>query len=200
MKWWPPKLHTKTIPGLLFCLSKTGSCPVTLPHWVCLNWCFWCQCCQLSRILGQSEVSNNRGSWPFHRQVPITVAALLPAATKLWPRLCFYSCLWFCPRGEGLPQCMLGYHPPRSRHPPGADPPRSRPHWNRPPPREQTPLPLSRLLYTVNERPVRILLECILVFQFVLVLFDNNNNPLYIINIKQILQQISLLVAPLENG
>ena len=38
-------------------------------------------------------------------------AGLLPAATKLWPRLCFYSCLWFCTQG-GLPQCMLGYQPP----------------------------------------------------------------------------------------
>ena len=38
-----------------------------------------------------------------------------------------------------LPQCMLGYTPP----PPG-----------------------SRLQHTVNERPVRILLECILVFFF----------------------------------
>ena len=24
----------------------------------------------------------------------------LPAATKLWPRLCFYSCLWFCPHSD----------------------------------------------------------------------------------------------------
>ena len=27
---------------------------------------------------------------------------LLPAATKLWPRLFFYTCLWFCSRGGGL--------------------------------------------------------------------------------------------------
>ena len=95
-------------------------------------------------------------------------------------------------RGVCLPQCMLGYHPPeqtpqeqtlpradtpRSRHPPeqtppGADTPWSRHHpWSRPPkqtpPRadtlpEQTP-PGSRLQHTVNEWPVRILLECILV-------------------------------------
>ena len=85
--------------------------------------------------------------------------------------------------GACLPQCMLGYHPPprnsphqeqtppRSRlplgadpleqtpppgadTPPGADPPRIR---HPPPP------PRSRLWHTVNERPVRILLECILV-------------------------------------
>ena len=45
--------------------------------------------------------------------------------------------------------------PPQSRHPPGADT-----TW------EQTPLPLgSSLQHTVNERPVRILLECILVLR-----------------------------------
>ena len=66
--------------------------------------------------------------------------------------------------------------PPRSRHippeqtPPGADTPQSR-HplgtdtlLEQTPPWEQTPLPPgSRLQHTVNERPVRILLECILV-------------------------------------
>ena len=88
---------------------------------------------------------------------------------------------------------MLGYHPPRSRQPPGPDtpldqtprsrhhPPRPEPPWSRhhPPPRadttpldqnpprpdtppEQTPLG-SRRQHTVNERPVCILLECILV-------------------------------------
>ena len=49
-------------------------------------------------------------------------------------------------RGGCLPQCMLGYHPP------GADTPRSR---------QPTP-PRSRHRHTVNEQPVRILLECIL--------------------------------------
>ena len=28
--------------------------------------------------------------------------AFLPTATKLWPRLCFYSCLWFCTQGGSL--------------------------------------------------------------------------------------------------
>ena len=51
--------------------------------------------------------------------------------------------------GEGcLPQCMLGYH-----HPPG-----TRTSW------EQTPPLGSRRQHTINERPVCILLECILVF------------------------------------
>ena len=92
--------------------------------------------------------------------------SLLPAATKLWPRLCFYSCLWFCPRGGSAPGSRhpLVSHPleqtppradtsPRRRHPP-ADPPDHAP----PPPGPDTPR------YMVNERPVRILLECILVW------------------------------------
>ena len=84
-----------------------------------------------------------------------------------------------CTRGGGgLPQCMLGYTPP----PDQADPPRNRHHpppWTRqtppdqagqpPPPGADTPQtrqtpPGSRLQHTVYERPVRILLECILVF------------------------------------
>ena len=54
---------------------------------------------------------------------------------------------------------------PPSRNPPGADTPQ-----NRHPPglsathRDQVHLPRGRLRHTVNERPVRILLECILVF------------------------------------
>ena len=76
------------------------------------------------------------------------------------------------------------HHPPPSRPPPpdqadpppeqtpplGADspprtrqtPPRSRPHWDQ----ADTPPPGSRLQHTVYERPVRILLECILVEQY----------------------------------
>ena len=46
---------------------------------------------------------------------------------------------------------------PGSRHPPGPDPPGADT-----PPRTRPP-PGSRLQHTVNERPVRILLECILV-------------------------------------
>ena len=115
----------------------------------------------------------------------------LPAATKLGQGNIFTGvCLstggawggW----GEGcLPQCMLGYPlleqtppqeqtlplPPLEQTPPEQTPPGSRP------PQEQTPPPGadhppgtrhtppgSRLQHTVNERPVRILLECILVW------------------------------------
>ena len=96
-------------------------------------------------------------------------------------------------RRRCLPQCMLGYHthtPPGSRHTPrsrhpqeqtdtpqeqtpstdttGADtPPWSRHPLEQTPPRAETPQsrhPLgSRLQHTVNEWPVHILLECIIV-------------------------------------
>ena len=132
--------------------------------------------------------------------VPITTSktmnsfqryCLLPAATKLWPRLCFYTCVWFCSQGgspgrenppgantpppeqtppqqgEPLPPGTRQSprtrqtRPPWSRHP---RPPRSgRPPGADPPDQADPPPPGSRLKHTVNERPVRILLECILV-------------------------------------
>ena len=54
-------------------------------------------------------------------------------------------------------QTPPGADTPRSKHPLGADTPRSRHPWSRHPPSK------SRLRHTVNERPVRILLECMLV-------------------------------------
>ena len=89
-------------------------------------------------------------------------------------------CLSACWDTTPPEQTPLSRHPPRadishplaadtpqSRHhpqadPPGADPPRADPPRADTP--EQTPPPESRLQHTVNERPVRILLECILVF------------------------------------
>ena len=62
----------------------------------------------------------------------------LPSATKL-RRLCFYTCV-SVHRGGGLPQCILGYDTPL---------------------KEQAP-PSRRLLL----RTVRILLECILVYNY----------------------------------
>ena len=56
----------------------------------------------------------------------------------------------------GLPQCMLGYHPP-GQTPQEQTPQRADTH-----PGADTP-PGSRLRHTVNERSVRILQECILV-------------------------------------
>ena len=76
-------------------------------------------------------------------------------------------------RGGCLPQCMLGYPPgadtPQSRHPPRADtPPEQTPPQSRHPQEQTPPIPLtppgSRLWHMVNEQPVRILLECILVY------------------------------------
>ena len=69
----------------------------------------------------------------------------LPAATKLGQGNVFTGVCDSVHRGRSLPQCILGYTPPEQT------------------PREQTPPPGSWLRHTVNERPVRILLECILV-------------------------------------
>ena len=139
-----------------------------------------------------------------------------------WAKVIF-SQASVCPQGGCLPQCMLGYTPPRpgrhsptprnrqtprTRHtppgpgrpprpgtPPGSRPPQTRqtpprsrlqpggvclsacwdiPPWtrqtpphphprNRQTPRTRQTPPGSRLQHTVNERPVSILLECILV-------------------------------------
>ena len=105
---------------------------------------------------------------------------LLPAATKLGQGNIFTSvCQEFCPQGGGSASVHAGIPPPQEqtpppeqtplreqtpptgiRHPQGADtPPQGQAPWSRPP-----PPPESRLRHTVNERPVRILLECILVF------------------------------------
>ena len=59
----------------------------------------------------------------------------LPAATKLWPRLCFYTCVWFCSQG-GSP----GRENPRQGGTPReGEPPRTRQTPPRPgrPPRDQ---------------------------------------------------------------
>ena len=64
------------------------------------------------------------------------------------------------PRMENPP----GWRPPGWRTPPDGEPPQDgEPPWMENPPRMENP-PGSRLQHTVYERPVRILLECILVF------------------------------------
>ena len=90
-------------------------------------------------------------------------------------------CLSACWDATTLP----GADTPQSRHPPGADPPEQTPGSRHPPPRADTPWeqsprsrcpprsrppwsrhpPRSSLRHTVNERLVRILLECILVLK-----------------------------------
>ena len=113
---------------------------------------------------------------PYFALIP----AFLPAATKLAKVI--FSQASVCPQ-EGRGVCLSACWdiPPRADTPPGADippdqtpleqthppeqtipPPGSRPPWEQTPPPEQT-LPGSRLQHTVNERLVRILLECILV-------------------------------------
>ena len=66
------------------------------------------------------------------------------------------------PLGADIPPSR---HSLRNRHPPEQIPPGSRHPPEQTPPGKQTPPPGSRLQHTVNERPVRILLECILVFK-----------------------------------
>ena len=79
---------------------------------------------------------------------------LLPPTTKLGQGNVFTGICDSVHKG-GLPQCMLGYHPP------AADPPQAgTPPWSRPP-RSRHPPPM--LGDTVNARAVSILLECNLV-------------------------------------
>ena len=82
-------------------------------------------------------------------------STLLPASTELGQGNIFTSvCLSTGGRGVCLSSCWDTHPPPGADHPPsGAD-------TQPPPPWEQTPPPGSRLQHTVNERPVRILLEC----------------------------------------
>ena len=112
--------------------------------------------------------------------VTIKVASL-PAATKLGQGNVFTGICLSTGEEGCLPQYMLGYTPRTRYSPPAADPAgpgRHPPGPGRPPgpgtsppcpgpgrpPRTRHP-PGSRLQHTVNERPVRILLECILVIK-----------------------------------
>ena len=145
------------------------------------------------------------------------IRPLLPAATKLWPRLCFTRVCDSVHRGglqrtppqdqadttptpsrenpldqadtplagrtpqdQGEPPRPGRHHPhPQQgeppgpgRHPPGRENPpgprRTPPDQADPPPDQADP-PGRRLQHTVNERPVRILLECILVVSIILI-------------------------------
>ena len=161
----------------------------------CVSWGFSYWLIVVSFLWFNNENPDIYFSSLSHKSLHKEIQVFLPAATKLWPRLCFYTCLWFCPRGGSLgrPPLRPGRPPRDQADPPDwadtppdqADPPGTRqtpqtrqtpPRPDRPPrdqadpPRpgrhtpwtRQTP-PGSRLQHTVNERPVRILLECILV-------------------------------------
>ena len=103
------------------------------------------------------------GSASMHAGIPPPWEQTPPPRTRCPPRPCTP------PLGADTPG---PYSPPRSRHPPPDQAPSP---WNRPP-RADTPTPTpprpappppppgSRLQHTVYERPVRILLECILVY------------------------------------
>ena len=75
--------------------------------------------------------------WVHWNQLPITTRK------RSLRRLCFYMCCQsFCSRGGGLPQCMLGYHPPGPGTPLGAGTPppqQAPPRADTPPPRVDTP-------------------------------------------------------------
>ena len=80
--------------------------------------------------------------------------------------VCLSAC-WDIPPGADSPREQT---PPDQTPPPGADaPPQTRPS-----PQTRHPPRGSRLQHTVNERPVRILLECILVVQFLTKMLPNN--------------------------
>ena len=98
-------------------------------------------------------------------QIPCEVLLrFLPAAAKLGQGNVFTGVCDSVSRRvsasvhAGIPTPPPGADTPRSRHPPGNR------HTPPTPPRSRHP-PESRLRHTVNERPVRILLECILVWK-----------------------------------
>ena len=82
----------------------------------------------------------------------------------------------------GIPHPLGRRHPPvrrppRRRHPREGDPPEGGTPWKEAPPGKETPR------HTVNERPVRILLECILVF----LVFETIDS----LNVKKVLHPTS---------
>ena len=165
-------LHIKN--PLILLLLRSLSCLLRL--------CAFCYCCPWPLLLASANSESYKtliNAVEFRlddlfcqkllgprRSATLTFPSLLPSAMKLW-RLCFYTCV-SVHRG-GLPQCMLGYHPPGPGTPPGT----RYPPKDQAPPRDQTPpppgtrhppqtrhTPRSRRLLL---RTARILLECILV-------------------------------------
>ena len=85
---------------------------------------------------------------------------------RSWAKVMFLQASVILSTGGCLPQCMLDQMPLRADPlgadtPPGLDTPP--PPGADTPPEQSPPSPGSRHQHTVNERPVRILLECILV-------------------------------------
>ena len=75
------------------------------------------------------KMTSDGGHWSTHLRFVSGLYAsywnafLLPAATKLGQGNVFTGICDSVNRGGGLPQCMLGYHPPGTTTPPGADTP-----------------------------------------------------------------------------
>ena len=111
----------------------------------------------------------------------VLLVIIITARKRSLQRLCFYTCLSvilftgeFC-----LSACWDGRaprsrppgsrHPLRSRHPPGPETPQEpesdTPSSRHPPPGADAPPAQSMLGYKSNNLAVRILLECILVFE-----------------------------------
>ena len=90
-------------------------------------------------------------------------------------RLCFYTCQSFCSQGGGGDNPPPpGRYPPGQVHPPGQAPPRQvHPTPGQAPPRPGTPPGQTHPSpVMVNQRAVRILLECILVHRFLAPMFN----------------------------
>ena len=103
----------------------------------------------------------------------------------------------------GIPP-QIKLHPARTRQtPPRPDPPRpGRPPWTRHhhPPTRQTAPPRSRLQHTVYEQPVRILLECILVLQMLILSHYNATVNQYKHLVNFIFFGLDLLPTLVEKG
>ena len=108
---------------------------------------------------GGVSASVHAGVYPSPREQTPQSRQHPPEQTPLWTR---HTPPGADPPGPGTPPWEQT--PPDQAHPPGSRPPQTRhtPPGADTPPRPGTP-PGSTLQHTVNERPVRILLECILV-------------------------------------
>ena len=97
----------------------------------------------------------------------ITLIGLHPLVS--WAKVMFLQAsVILSTAGSPAGRTPLARRPPSRETPLGADTPWYQTPWEQTPPQEQKPLgadPLgSRLQHMVNERPIRILLECILVW------------------------------------
>ena len=92
-------------------------------------------------------VCSHGGTCPGGCLLPGCVSA--PGGVPAWGGVCSGG---VCSQGGCVP--AMDRYTPQEQTPPGQVPPRA----------DNPPLPGSRLWHTVNEQPVRILLECILVF------------------------------------